>query len=383
MFRVLEINQSHDLSYLRANWHRLWEATPGATFFQTLAWLQIYWKHFSEGKRLRVLLILDQEQLVGVVPLVVVNEKTRLGNVRVLTYPLSDWGTHFSVLAKNPRVALGHALRHIRTTRRDWDLIDLRWIGEDDLEQDITCGAMTDAEFIPQPGVWKETAMLDFEGGWIEYLRTRSPKHRSEIRRKLRKFHESGQVEFERYRPGGTSAGQVDPRWDLFDQACQIAKSSWQGNSATGTTITHREVRAYIKDCHVAATELGMLDLAVLRFHNTPVAFCYNYVAEGRVYGLRRGDSPLARDHGLGTVMTALLIRDSFERGDHSLDMGPGSLEAKRRWLTRIATVGRMTHYPLDIPKVQILRLKHWWQASRDRKSGRLRSALDENQSGK
>ena len=69
MLRVLEINETQDLSYVRANWQRLWDATEGATFFQTLEWLQIYWKHFRNDKRLRVLLVLDDDRLVGVVPL--------------------------------------------------------------------------------------------------------------------------------------------------------------------------------------------------------------------------------------------------------------------------------------------------------------------------
>lgn len=378
MLRVLEINETQDLSYVRANWQRLWDATEGATFFQTLEWLQIYWKHFRNDKRLRVLLVLDSERLVGVVPLVVVNESTRLGNVRVLTYPLADWGTHFSLLAEQPRVTLRRALQHIHETPRDWDMIDFRWLDEADLEVNLTAGAMHEAGYAANPGVWKETVLIEFDGSWDDYLRARSPKLRADIRRKLKKFDLTHRVSFERYRPKGKSFDDFDPRWDLFNTATSIAEKSWQGHSTTGTTISHRTIRSYIKDCHIASVELGMLDLAILSFEGQPVGFCYNYIAKGRIFGLRRGDTSLAREHGLGTVLTAMLIRDSFEREDTFLDMGPGSFEAKRRWMTRIATVGRMTHYPLIAPRVQLLRLKHWWQANLDRKSGRLQSTADE-----
>lgn len=380
MLRVLEINESQDLSYVRCNWHRLWESTPGSTFFQTLEWLQIYWKHFGEGKQLRVLLVLDGQRLVGVVPLVVVKEPTRLGKVRVLTYPLADWGTHFSVLAENPQLTLRRALQHIQEQSRNWDMIDLRWLAEEDMEVNLTSDAMTEAGYTPNPGVWKETVFIDFEGSWDDYLRSRSPKLRSDIRRKLKKFDSTGRVQLERYRPQGKAADDCDPRWDLYSQATSIAEKSWQGHSSTGTTISHRHIRRYIKDCHVAATELGMLDLAMLYLDGKPIGFCYNYCSDGHIFGLRRGDAPEAREHGLGTVLTAILIRDSFQRGDRSLDMGPGSFEAKRRWMTRIATVGRMTHYPMLAPRAQILRLKHWWQTCRDRKTGRLRTALEEKQ---
>lgn len=374
MLRVLEINEPEALSHVRGNWQRLWEATQDATFFQTLEWLQIYWKHFREDKKLRVLLVLDDQRLVGVVPLVVVNESTRLGNMRVLTYPLSDWGTHFSLLAADPQVTLRRALQHIQETPRDWDMLDFRWLAESDLELNLTAGAMADAGYSADQGVWNETVLIDFEGTWDEYLRARSPKLRSDIRRNLKRFEQTNRVTLERYRPQGKLVGDCDPRWDLFRQATRIAEQSWQGHSTTGTTISHRAIRSYIKDCHIAATELGMLDLAILYFEDRPVGFCYNYVSDGRVFGLRRGDAPEARNHGLGTVLTAMLIRDSFDRGDKHLDMGPGSFEAKRRWMTRIATVGRMTHYPLVAPRVQLLRLKHWWKACCDRKSGRLQA---------
>ncbi|GAA4431793.1 GNAT family N-acetyltransferase [Bremerella cremea] len=377
MLRVLEINQLEDLSHVRCNWQRLWDSTPSATFFQTLEWLQIYWKHFGEGKQLRVLLVLDDHRLVGVVPLVVVHESTRLGRVRVLTYPLSDWGTHFGVLAEDPKATLCRALQHINNTPRNWDLMDLRWLDENDLERSTTFDAMSDAGFSPNPGVWKETALIDFEGTWEDYLRSRSPKLRAEVRRKLKKFDATGRIQLQRYRPLGKEANDCDPRWDLYRTATQIAERSWQGHSTTGTTISHRNIRSYIKDCHVAATQLGMLDLAILYLEERPIGFCYNYTFKGQVFGLRRGDTPEAREHGLGTLLTAMLIRDSFDRGDTTLDMGPGSFEAKRRWMTRIATVGRMTHYPLNAPRAQILRLKHWWQSRLDRKSGRLRTALE------
>jgi len=378
MYRVLEINDPKDLSYVQGNWQRLWNVTSEANFFQTLAWLQIYWKHFSENKTLRVIAVLENDHMIGIVPLVVVEERTRLGTVRVLTYPLADWGTRFGPIAEKPEVVLAQAFKHLRKSECDWDMIDLRWIPESDLEEAMTSDAMSGCGFRPQTGLWKETLCVDLDGNWNDYLRNRSPKLRSEIRRKLRKFENSGKVKLERYRPSGKAAGQCDPRWDLFKRACEIAESSWQGSSETGTTLSHRQIRSFLKDCHLAAVEAGMLDLAILYFDSQPVSFCYNYCHEGQIYGLRRGDSPLAREHGLGTVMTAMVIRDGFERGDTELDMGPGSFEAKRRWMTRIASVGRVAHYRLTQPKVQLLRLKHWWQASQDLKSGRLRRSLCE-----
>ena len=55
MFRVEEINSIDQLAGLRLNWQWLLGQTRGATFFQSLDWLEVYWKHFGKGQRLRAL----------------------------------------------------------------------------------------------------------------------------------------------------------------------------------------------------------------------------------------------------------------------------------------------------------------------------------------
>jgi hypothetical protein len=60
------------------------------------------------------------------------------------------------------------------------------------------------------------------------------------------------------------------------------------------------------------------------------------------------------------------MLRDSFERGDRAFDMGVGSLDIKEPWLTDVVRSYRYTHYPLAAPRVQMLRLKHWWDRRRE-----------------
>jgi len=368
MTRVIEINEMPLLSHIRENWERLWRETPDSGFFQTLPWLEAYWKHFSEGKRLRVLLIVDGETMIGVVPLVVTAEKTRLGTVRVLTYPLADWGNQYGPLGRNPSRLLEIAATHIRTSPRDWEMLDLRWLGPHDQTQSTTQTALQKAGLPAQSGTWTETTILDMEGTWEDYLRSRSPKMRAELRRILRKAPVDDSLEFVRYRPALNCQpyedGQPDPRWDLFEDAVQIASQSWQHDSTTGTTLCHEEVQPFLKETHAEAARLGMLDLCLLYHQDQPAAFCYNYHdTRGNLFGLRRGNTQEARRGGLGNTLMTLMLYDSFQRHDKSLDLGLGALHSKRRWMTDITRIGRCTHYPVHNPKVQLLRLKHWWNA--------------------
>ncbi|EAQ77578.1 GNAT family N-acetyltransferase [Blastopirellula marina] len=365
MLRVVEINEIEALATIRANWRKLWLETPHASFFQTLDWLRIYWRHFGRDQRLRVLIVLDADRIVGIVPLTVVREQTRLGPVRVLTYPLSEWGSYYGPLGVDRNQTLGAACRHIRETPRDWELFDLRWLATADIEDDLSFSAMSMGGLTAHRGVWNETSLIDVPESWEKYLATRSPKFRSEIRRKTRRVRRQGRMEMLRYRPQGLEAADGDPRWDLFGQAYHIALTSWQGASVYGNTLSHPEVSGFFRETHKAAAELGMLDLCLIYVDGRPSAFLYNYHRDGEVYGLRRGSLPEIHELGIGTVATAVTIEDSCRRRDRLIDLGAGSIHAKRSWLTRLAPIGRVTHYPTFEPKSQILRWSHWWKNGR------------------
>ena len=116
MAEVTEIRSIDDLDSYQLVWQSLLLKTRDATFFQSLDWLKVYWRHFGEDKQLRVLIISSAGETIGIVPLVVVTEPTRVGPVRFLTYPLHDWGSFYGPIGPNPTASLMAAMRHLRET---------------------------------------------------------------------------------------------------------------------------------------------------------------------------------------------------------------------------------------------------------------------------
>jgi len=359
MISVREINDIEELAGERPTWHSLHAQTEGASFFQTLQWLEIYWKHYGAGQRLRTLFVSSDGQPVGILPLVVRREKTKVGRLRVLTYPLHDWGSFYGPLGPNPDATLTAGMQHIRQSRRDWDIVELRWIGTnfEQVEQ-----AMQQVGFQASGGVRGSTAFIDLTGTWDDYLAGRTSKWRNNTRRHKRRIAQRGEVGYERYRPRGESYGESDPRWDLYDACEQIAGKSWQGSSTTGTTLSHASVKPFLRQCHAAAARLGMLDLNYLSLDGKPLAFVYNYHCRGSVYGLRVGyDAALSRD-GVGNLAYVYTIEDSYKRGDHTYDMGPGSLDCKRQLNTKVVDILKCSHFHPTAPRAQLVRLKRWVQ---------------------
>jgi CelD/BcsL family acetyltransferase involved in cellulose biosynthesis len=362
MIHVEEINDVYQLSGYRLLWNSLLPQTPKATFFQSLDWLEVYWKHFGSKQRLRVLIVCSDGRPLGILPLVVRTESMRVGPVRVLTYPLHDWGTFYGPIGPNPTATLTAGLQHIRRNRRDWDLFDLRWVDLDGNDHGRTEAAMQHAGFDPCRQAWNLAPLIDMQGTWQQYWSSLTKKWRHNVDRLGRRLTEQGEVTLLRYRPEGAACGDGDPRWDLYDACVKLASRSWQGSSTNGTTLNHADVHDYLRESHAAAARAGSLDLNLLFLDDRPIAFAYNYHYQHRVYALRKGFDPEFSAVRPGIALMQRILKDSFEQGDCCYDMGVGSLEIKRHWQTSIATSYRYTHFPITVARVQLLRMKRWLQ---------------------
>ncbi|MGO9110559.1 MAG: GNAT family N-acetyltransferase [Thermoguttaceae bacterium] len=357
MIEVREINQIENLREFRIAWQTLLAETPGASFFHSLDWLECYWKHFASGQKLRALVVTENQQPVGIVPLVVRTEPTRVGRLRMLTYPLQDWATFFGPIGPNPSATLVAGLRHVRRTPRDWDVLDLRWVDVDRTDRGRTERAMAQAGFRPCRQKWDRTSLVELPEDWQAYWQGREAKFRKNIDRLQRHLAGQGKVELVRYRPDPESVGEVDPRWELFDACVALAQRSWQGEKGDKTNLCHAEFGRFFREAHAAAARLGAADLNLLYFNDEPAAFMVNYRWQGAVYGLRRGFDPQFKHLRPGLVLQKMMLEDGHRRGDRCYDLGAGSHDTKQAWRTSLQTSYRFTFFPALVFRAQLL----WW----------------------
>jgi CelD/BcsL family acetyltransferase involved in cellulose biosynthesis len=377
MAEVIEINDLEQLSHYQLAWNVLFQQTPRASFFHTYQWFVTYWKHFGADKQMRVLVIRSGDATIGIVPLCVIHEQHRLSEIRVLTYPLSDWGMWYGPLGANQSAAMFMALQYLRDTPRDWDMMDLRWISGDADEPDITGRAMTAVGWRSHRTFYQQTSLIEFEGtDWETYFQGLPKKWRHEIRRQKRNLEKIGAVEFERHRPDSLAAGDGDPRWDLFEECLNVSRQSWQSEAEDGNTLCHAEVLPFIRDCHAQAAQLGMLDMAVLRVGGQTVAYQYNYHHQGEVLGLRMGYAREARDWGVGKILLARFLEDSFSRGDSLLDLGVGDFDFKVKFRTATAASFRHSYYPWNAWRSQSVRLSQWLKQQFMKEESPVKSAI-------
>ncbi len=385
MISVVEINEITQLDEFRQPWQTLLAKTANASFFQSLDWLQAYWRNYGAGQKLRALIIKQDGQTIAIVPLVVRREATRLGTLRFLTYPLHDWGTFYGPIGPNPSAALTVAFRHIQQTPRDWDVVEPRYVDSAGADGGRTASAMRAVEMNPRRKAWMPASVVDLSAGWDAYWASRKTHFRTNVRSCEKKLKAKHSVEYVRYRPagaaclplekgdrhvanntiaqelGGVATSQSpfsNPRWDLYNDCEEVSRRSWQHTSATGTTLSTDSIRPFLHDCHAAAVECGASDVNLLYIDDQPAAYAYNYHFQGHVSGLRMGFDPELGRQGAGTLLQYYMLQDSCRHGDTFFDQGAGSLDCKRNWRSRVATSYAFSHFALDSTRAQLLRCK-------------------------
>ena len=263
MIEVHEVNQIDALADFRSTWRELLAQTAAASFFQSLEWLECYWRHFGGDQKLRVLVASDCRQPVGILPLVVRPETTRVGRLRILTYPLHDWATFYGPIGPCATSTLTAGLRHVRATPRDWDVLDLRWIDAEGRDLGRTERAMAQAGCPSHRQKWDRTSLVELPETWQEYWLAREPKFRKNIDRLQRRMAEQGGVEFVRCRSVGQVANLSEKQQignllhDPYETCVALAQRSWQGEGGDKTNLCHDQFGRFFREAHAAAAELG------------------------------------------------------------------------------------------------------------------------------
>ena len=58
-----------DFESFQSEWERILPQCPSNTIFVTPWWQRIWWEHFGDGADLRILSVWDEDELIGIAPL--------------------------------------------------------------------------------------------------------------------------------------------------------------------------------------------------------------------------------------------------------------------------------------------------------------------------
>ena len=305
--------ESETLESVFATWQQTDGLLPWNCIFVLPVWLKTWWHSFGGSDTLYLFSVRQADRTIGVAPLQRNGDTVRLiGDENVCDY--LDFIVAPEAAAQFYRILL-KSLKQDGVSRLDLALV----------RQDSS--VMTQL----LPVAEKAGCTVSYENGdisyelplpvsWEDYLSLLSGKERHEVRRKLRRLHEAGRINYR----------LVDDSYGINEEM-ETFLTLFRSNRSDKAEFMNDYMVAFFKKLAESLAEFGMLKLFFLDLDERPVAgiLCINYLSTTYLYN--NGYDERFKSLSVGLLGKLLSIKDSIQSGMRAYDFLKGAEVYKRR----------------------------------------------------
>jgi CelD/BcsL family acetyltransferase involved in cellulose biosynthesis len=305
---VRAVTTEEEFHRLAPEWDRLMEEANLDNPFLTHACMRTAWECFGGDNRLLILVVMDGHRPIGLAPLMIGTERLlglrlrRVGFIHHVAVERLDF-----IVARDHEHVYAAVWDYLRSRSRDWDLLKLPQIPATSrtLYELPRCAARDG--FLS--GYWRssDSMYVSIRGGWEPYLERLDSRHRTNVRRRLRRLFREHTVDLDQ-------VSRADDLDAALEDGLRIEAAAWKGEA--GTAIASRpEVRRFYTQLARRCAERGWLRLRFLTVDGRRIAFSYALVFRNVLYSLKGGYDPAESAHSPFTLQSYLMLRDAFDRG--------------------------------------------------------------------
>jgi GNAT acetyltransferase-like protein len=335
---VLEINDFATLSELHSVWNRLHAKTPRPAFCQSLEWLQLYLKHFGRQQRLRALCHDEAFETAGMTVLVerIVNGQIELTLPAVGNETLAPLGAQPWANWK----AVGEYLGAERSRRH---VLDLRGLPD---PKGMTTLSLKAAKLPVRPQPWTSLTTLRLADTFESYWSRVSSVLRRLVETGEQRLSALGPTNFVRFRP--QRSDETDPHFpnEVYEQ-CQTVALNDEAHLLRSDSVLNDPARhAFLRDLLPWTWRNAAADLNLLFVRSRPVAFRFHTMAFGHLRTVWSGVDAEFADLPLAELLLRHAIKDSYQRHDCEIDLGPTQPDVARDWSASLIPLRRFVVAP-------------------------------------
>lgn len=335
VLRVERISERSAFEALHPLWNSLLARSKANCLFLTWEWLSTWWKVFEEDRRLCILAVYDEAELVGIAPL---QERT------VRHFGMSYRRIEFLATGENEQdeicseyldfiladgreeEVLEAILKYFDSTREAWDEIVLQKMRREANALTLTqlchrlalqCQSYEDGH----------SSYLPLPENWETLLQGLGKSFRQNLRNLRNRCEKSGAV------------FQVVEKQEEFESAFQtliaLHQERWTQLGQPGVFSSEKFTRFHRDVCQLLLP-LGHVRLFQLSLEGQPVASLYTFVYNGQILNYQNGLRPNAyASYSPGTVLLSHALQHSIECGLGTWDFLGGGADYKTRWSGR------------------------------------------------
>jgi len=358
---VEEVTTSEGLDALAPAWDGLHERAGLRHPFLTHAFMRTFWDAYGEPGTLYVLVVRRYGQVVAIAPFAR-RRRTIYGvSVRAIEMlrhpdaPRSDF-----LLSTHPIEACGAVLEHLVRRSRDWDVLDMSHFAETSVAYREVRRIARQAGLLTGVDELEGSPYLTRPRSWEAYWTSRAPRHRSNMRNRMRRLEREGEVALETLRGGPTIKQALEDVFRLGGPALRSRPAA----------------QRFYRDLTRCAVSEGWLRVHFLKVGERRVAAIYALQYGETHFLLRIGFHPELSSCSPGKLATMLAIERAFSEGAGEVDFLGRPDPWKREWTAAVRPHRSLFVFP-DHFRARCLYVAKFGVVPRLRRSGLLRALRD------
>lgn len=263
--------------------------------FITSPWLKAWHQVFGDGKEPLLTLVCSDGKPVGLAPLLVEGTTARI----IGSADLCDSGD--VAVAPDKETLFFSGLFDFLESRQISRLV-LEPVRPDSIVYSIASGAVRTDRWRCTTTPLSQSLEMELPGSWQEYLDRLSSKQRHEIRRKLRRLHESGDIVM-------SDIGGAESIDSAISQFVELFRQS----STDKATFMNNKRELFFRELGAELSAAGMLKLLCLTINTIPAAIVFCIEHSNFLYLYNNGYNPVYRATSIGLLSKVLSIRAAIK----------------------------------------------------------------------
>lgn len=323
MLKLAEVSDYNELDNYKDLWNDLLSKSKIDNIFLTYEWVQACIRYFHMNERLLMLNVFDDEVLVGIAPLMIRRCKYFGLPVRLLCFigtTISDRMDFIIDKKSHKKEIITLMMDYIIKIKAEWDFIDLQEIADHTNSAQIIEEWLGSNKMASIIGPQTRSFLININKNNKEVLLNTFTK---KLRNRLKKI-DFQKLRFQRY----IDADMKDDR--LFSEIAFIENNSWKGYEKKGL-FSRESGFKFHREIFNKFSRRKWIDLSILYFGNTPIAFVYNYLYGHRLYNYSIAFDKKYEALSPGNILMLWTLKDSVVKDISEVDFVRGEAFWKQR----------------------------------------------------
>ena len=298
---------------LASSWDETYRHFKGNSIFVLPYWIKVWWQQFGSGE-LYLPVIREENTILGFAPLVIKGETASFTGS-------SDICDYLDFVIAPGRERDFFTILCYELLRKGITQLNLKPVREDSIVFSRLLKIAQEAGYYTSSEHTDVSLEMDLPPTWDEYLNMLNTKQRHEVKRKLNRLYEAGEVKYH----------VVEDSANITDKIHVFLKIFRENKHEDKATFMTAEMESFFRPLVESMAAAKLLRMGILELNNSPVSVVLSFAYNDREYLYNSGYYPQYGNISAGLMAKVLHIKDSIERGRKIYDFLKGAEVYKYR----------------------------------------------------